>query len=630
MSGIVGIIHFDGKPVTAGQIEQMSRAIAYRGPDGIHHWVDGPVALGHCMLRTTPEALEETQPLANEDQSLLLVMDGRVDNWAALRQQLLAQGAVLRSRADAELVLRSYERWGSACLQYIEGDFAFAIWDARRQTVFCARDPFGNKPFHYHWQGNTLAFASELHPLLTLPWVEEVVNEGILAEFLAGDWYARDETLWQDILRLMAAHTLEVKATGVKLHQYWQPDLWATLPYSSEQEYVEHYRTLVFDSVKRQSRCHQPVAVEVSGGLDSSAVFCVAEQLRQTGHLPAPAIAGYTFAFTDNGVTNSGAAHELAYARAVGQQWAVPIHEIAPAMPPLSWYAEQAERYRDFVGFPNGSMSLALRKTAAQHGSCVLLTGEGGDQWANGSRYYYAEELAQRHWRALYGCFQADRTAFGVKQAATWFLRYGCFPNLPTTLQSAAHQFIRAFRKAAPLSAKARFWLAAAQAEQLGNRITSTDFQVRSHDQQELLSKLTLPFYAQVMERAERDAARLGLELRHPLHTPQLAQLAFATPTRFRLRGDVGKVIHRQALRDVMPATVLARKDKAEFSVAFRTQLDGMHPMLTQSIPQRRPEWVTAQGMAQLYQIYQNNPQRGWPLWILWSIYLSDLLIPNS
>ena len=88
MSGIVGIVHFDGKPVEPDQIEQMTAAIAYRGPDGITHWVDGPVAFGQCMLRTTPEALEETQPLANEDQSLLLVMDGRVDNWEPLRQQL--------------------------------------------------------------------------------------------------------------------------------------------------------------------------------------------------------------------------------------------------------------------------------------------------------------------------------------------------------------------------------------------------------------------------------------------------------------------------------------------------------------------------------------------------------------
>ena len=630
MSGIVGIVHFDGKPVEPDQIEQMTAAIAYRGPDGITHWVDGPVALGQCMLRTTPEALEETQPLANEDRSIILVMDGRVDNWETLRQQLLAQEVLLRSRSDAELVLRSYEIWGKACLTHMEGDFALAIWDAKRQTVFCARDPLGNKPFHYHWQGNTLAFASEVHPLLTLPWVKPVVNEGMLAEFLAGDWHARDETIWQGILRLMAAHTLEANANGVKLEHYWQPDLGATLPYTTEQAYVEHYRALVFDSIRRQSRCHKPVAVEVSGGLDSSAVFCVAEQLRRTNRLLAPALAGYTFAFTDTNTANSSAANELAYARAIGQHWAVPIHEIAPTMPPLAWYAEQAKRYHDFVGFPNGSMTLALRATAAQAGSCVVLTGEGGDQWADGSRFYYAEELAQGHWQALYGCLQADATAFGRKQALRWFLRYGCFPNLPTAFQNAYRQLNHTFRKPTTLSPDARFWLTASQSERLGSRIVSTDFKVRHHDQQELWNKLTLPLYAQVMERTERDAARSAVELRHPLHTTQLVQLAFATPARLRLRGDLSKVIHRQALQEVMPATVLARKDKAEFSVVFRTRLDEMQALLTEAIPQRRPEWVNAQGMARLYQFYQTNPQRGWPLWILWAIYLCDVILPNQ
>ena len=112
MSGIAGIIHFDGAPIEPGQIEKMTAAMAHRGPDGIHHWVKGSVALGQCMLRTTPESLEETQPLTNEDESLVLVMDGRVDNWEELRKELLGRGAVLRTRADAELVLRAYEVWG--------------------------------------------------------------------------------------------------------------------------------------------------------------------------------------------------------------------------------------------------------------------------------------------------------------------------------------------------------------------------------------------------------------------------------------------------------------------------------------------------------------------------------------
>jgi asparagine synthase (glutamine-hydrolysing) len=149
MSGIAGVIHFDDAPVDLGLIETMTSAMAYRGPDGLHHWVEGSVALGQCMLRTTPESLEESQPLTNEDQSLVLVMDGRVDNWEELRRELLSCGAVLRNRADAELVLRAYEIWGRDCLAHIDGEFALVIWDVRRREAFCARDRFGSKPFYY-------------------------------------------------------------------------------------------------------------------------------------------------------------------------------------------------------------------------------------------------------------------------------------------------------------------------------------------------------------------------------------------------------------------------------------------------------------------------------------------------
>jgi len=150
MSGIAGVIRFDGGPVEPGLVEKMTTAIAHRGPDGIRHWIRGSVALGQCMLRTTPESLEEDQPLTNEDESLVLVMDGRVDNWEELRKELSGRDTSLRDRSDAELVLRAYEAWGQECLAHIDGDFALVIWDARRQIAFCARDRMGNKPFHYH------------------------------------------------------------------------------------------------------------------------------------------------------------------------------------------------------------------------------------------------------------------------------------------------------------------------------------------------------------------------------------------------------------------------------------------------------------------------------------------------
>lgn len=623
MSGIAGIIHFDGAPVEPGQIEQMTAAMAYRGPDGINHWVKGSVALGQCMLRTTPESLEETQPLRNEDESLVLVMDGRVDNWEELRRELLGRGAVLRTRADAELVLRAYEVWGKECLTHMDGDFALVIWDARRQQAFCARDRMGNKPFHYHWHGRTLVFASELHPILALPWVKEVPNEGMLAEFLAADWYSRDETLWSGIMRLVAAQFMEVGSSGPQPKPYWEPDLWATLPYTKDEEYIEHYRELLFDSVRRLSRSHRPVAIEVSGGLDSSAVFCIAEHLRKTGQLPAPSIEGYTLAFAD-----SSDANELAYARAVGEHLSVPIHEIPPSTRPLSWYAEQAKLYQEFPGFPNADMFLGILEQAAQDGSRVSLTGEGGDHWLQGSRSYYAEELTQGHWSTVLDCFKTDATAVGAQQAMAWFIRHGVLPLLPSVLQQRLRRLVRAMRGSKAISAGD--WLSPQMLDAFNRRRNHALAQhgraVHRIDQNDLLEALYSPFGAQVMERIERRNAHAGIEIRHPFFDHRFVQYAFSTPARLRLQGNTRKIIHRLAMQDVMPPLILDRKTKAEFSSVFHLQLDAMQELLTETLPRERVTWLNPQDMSRLFESYLNHPQDANVQWVLWSIYGCDCI----
>ena len=174
-----------------------------------------------------------------------------------------------------------HEVLGHECLSHIDGDFALVIWDARRQEAFCARDRMGNKPFTYYWTGKTLYFASEQQAILRQPEVTQLLNEDVVAEYLAAQWFSNSETLWQGILRLAAAHTMVVTPSGPSLNRYWAPDLQASLSFRSDQECAEYYRTLLFDVVRRLPRSIHPIACEVSGGLDSSAIFAVAETLRR-------------------------------------------------------------------------------------------------------------------------------------------------------------------------------------------------------------------------------------------------------------------------------------------------------------------------------------------------------------
>ena len=620
MSGIAGVIRFGGAPVEPGLIERMTGALSHRGPDGVGHWVCGPVALGHCMLRTTPESLEESQPLANEDGSVVLVMDGRVDNWEELRRALRDRGAALRTRADAELVLRAYEAWGRDCLSRVDGDFALVIWDARRREAFCARDRIGKKTFTYHWHGDTLAFASELHAILALPWVREELNEGLLAEVLADEWRSRDETFWKGILRLPAAHQMTASARGARLEAYWEPDLWETLPYSREEDYAEHYLALVTDVVRRMSRSHLPVAYEVSGGLDSSAIFAVAEHLRRQGQLPAPSIAGYCLKFE-----NAPDAEERTYSRAVGAHLGVNIEECEATIEPLSWYREWAGRYRELPGYPNSVMSLGLRQTARARGARTLLTGAGGDAWLGGSwpGAYYTEDLAGGRWRDVLTSFAADRHELGLGPAAWTLFRFGAVTLFPEGIKN----FLRAVRWSGGrvLAVSSRLQ------QELERRRTRHARSARPHlrrwTQALQLEVLAAGFDTIIYEIEERMIASLGIELRHPLFNHKIIQLAFSTPERLRSRGSTQKRLHRRALSGLLPEVVLKRTDKADFMVTFRRQLDPLMAELRRDILPRHPEWISAGAASALCDAYDNPAEAGRCEWWLWTFVVCDALV---
>ncbi|MBC7597953.1 MAG: asparagine synthase (glutamine-hydrolyzing) [Polaromonas sp.] len=622
MSGIAGIIHFDGKPVEPGQVEAMTAAMPYRGPDGINHWRRGNVALGQCMLRTTPESLEETQPLTNEDESLVLVMDGRVDNWEELRRELLGKGTVLRTRADAELVLRAYEVWGRDCLSHMEGDFALVIWDARLQEAFCARDRMGNKPFHYHWNGKTLAFSSEVHPILDLPWVPQQFNEGMVAEFLGTEWLSRNETFWKGVMRLVAACRMTVNSIGPILDEYWTPDLWVKLPYSTDEEYVEHYRELFADVVRRMSRSSDTVACEVSGGLDSSAIFAVAESMRRRQHFPAPGLEGYVLDFQGN-----PDADERNYAQAVGAHHGRLIHEIPPTRKPLAWYRETAAFHKDFPGYPNGIMGLGIREQARLSGSRVLLTGNGGDEWVGGLRTYYAETLAAGQWQQFYDCLKVDVKEVGLRRSLGWMVRHNLAPALPTKVKDGLRKLLRGRLLN---SIDRETWLAPPLKRMLVERRQQYPRpRLGSYlrlGQVSQFSMLSGPYSALARESEERLSSGVGIELRSPFLDPRMVQFAFSTPDSLRIRGAVDKVMHRKAMKEQLPDIVLKRNTKADFMIAFQWHWPELADALIQApgSSSEQCDWVSKVEVAKLYEQGMTPIHSGLTEWMLWTLFACE------
>ena len=289
MSGIAGIVHFDGAPIAPGLIEKMTSAMAQRGPDSIDHRVHGSVALGQCMLRTTPESLEEHQPLCNEDERLVLVMDGRVDNFEELRRELLGRGALLRDRSDAELVLRAYEVWDEDCPDRIIGEFVFFIWDARQRRLFGARDAAGTRHFYYHAGNGWFAFASEIKGLLALGRIEPRLNESRLLDYLVDEFDRDDEigTFYQGIDRMPAGHAMSVTDQGVKTWRYWNPQNLPAMKFASPEECAEAFLEQLRVAVKCRLRSVGPVGAMLSGCMDSSSIVgLISKEFRS--ELPQP------------------------------------------------------------------------------------------------------------------------------------------------------------------------------------------------------------------------------------------------------------------------------------------------------------------------------------------------------
>ncbi|NNE24799.1 MAG: hypothetical protein HKN11_19545 [Rhizobiales bacterium] len=616
MSGIAGIIRFDGGPVEAVHIEQMTDAMAHRGPDGIYHHRRPSMALGYCQLCTTAEALEEAQPALSADQQRVLVMDGRIDNFEELRAELTAHGVQLRNRSDAELVLGAYDIWGRDCLAHIDGDFAFVIWDDRRQMAFCARDHNGSKPFCYHWDGRTLTFASQVSAILAMPWVKRERNSGMLAEYLANRWYSRSDTLWAGVSRLVAAHAMEVSRDGPKTVQYWQPDLGHVLPCKSDAEFAEYYRCLISKTVRNMTRSHKPVAFEVSGGLDSSSLFCLAVHLQDQSRFLAPGISGYTLNFAGWPGTD-----ELEYVKAVADHTQKPVREVVPTAKNAAWFRNFAELSGEFPGYPNGTMSIGLREVARDDGGRVLVTGIGGDEWLGvpWKGGYYRNAVKDLDWDQLRRSLKYDWASLGAARAIWLAFRHGVVPLCP--------EFIKNHFRQLQGQRQEPDWLSRDLLNIFDRRRVAETYQPdigRSHRYQ--LSLLGDAYSILAREAEERSVAHQNLEIRSPFMSRELIQFAFSAGDWMLYRGDLHRWLHRRALRGIVPDLVLERTWKSEFIGVIRQQLSTISTELTDEIAPRRSDWVKPGVINRLSEREQDGEDEGWEGWILWTLFGCDAL----
>jgi len=268
-----------GAPVDRALLGSLTHSLTYVGPDARDTYSNGCVGLGHTMLRTSREAVNEKQP-ASLDGQFWITADARIDCRDELQREFeQAEPSYRRVVTDSELILQAYALWGEDCVGHLRGDFAFAIWDARRKKLFCARDHFGLKPFYYAEIGEVFFFSNTLNCLRRHPEISDELNDSAIGDFLLfGINCELTTTTFRDIRRLPPAHCLSVCAEGVRTSRYWSAPTDGAIHYRRADEYVEHFQFLLQGAVADRLRTER-AGILLSGGLDSAALAATAREI---------------------------------------------------------------------------------------------------------------------------------------------------------------------------------------------------------------------------------------------------------------------------------------------------------------------------------------------------------------
>jgi asparagine synthase (glutamine-hydrolysing) len=567
MCGIAGVFEYATARggVSTRVIERMRDTLEHRGPDASGLWIsdDRRVGLGHRRLSIV-DLEHGAQPMLGAGGEVL-VFNGEIYNYPRLRSELTGLGHVFRTNCDTEVILHLYARYGRACVQRLNGQFAFALWDPAAQELFFARDPIGEKPFHWADVGGTLVFGSEIKALLEHPRVTAAVNERALGPYLTNLVTTPPDTLYDGISKLPPGVLGICDCRGVRTQRYW--DLLTRQAWSdvSLREAATTVRRLLDRSVHERLQSDVPVGVLLSGGLDSTALVGL---LRERAEGVATFSVGYK---------GHPEMDERDHARRVAAHYGTDHHEVVvtertmlEGLPSLIHH--QDEPLADPVALPQYFVCCLAR----DHGVKVVLGGEGSDELFWGYTVY---QRILRHERWMRLALRLPSTA--RRPLATLTPPLGRFAKarelmagladgrpLPLHYPGGMFRHNRARVLRAPSSTYGWGW-APTNADDSGS--TEGLFDRIALDTQEHEFSLRLPEL--LLQRTDRFSMATSVEARVPFLDPDLVRFAYRLAPRLKLDGGEHKVVLKRAIADVVPRWVLERP-KQGFDAPVEQWLD--------------------------------------------------------
>jgi asparagine synthase (glutamine-hydrolysing) len=576
MCGLFARLDLAKKRLDEHAFSRILGSLQHRGPDGEGRYEDPEHGVTLCHRRLAiidPE--RGAQPMLSDDGALAIVFNGAIYNYMELRRVLIERGHPIKSYSDTEVLLYAYREWGERCVDRLLGMFAFAIWDKRQRRLLCARDRIGIKPMYCHFDGTTLTIASEIKAILASGAAASERDDDALQDYLSLQFCLGGKTLFRNIRQLEPGHLLRVEldreVVAPQLIKYW--DLAFEIDTNHDERwFIDQLGGLIEDSVRIHLRSDVPLGAHLSGGLDSSAIVCVA----------APLLKGESLKTFSGTFPEGDGYDETAYAKLVASQVGAEYHEIAVDGRLL---AETLPKLIYFMDEPTAGPGLVpqyfVSRLAAQHVK-VVLGGQGGDELFIGYARYLVAYLEQ--------CLRGE--VFEIAPPGGYPLTLGSIgPNLSmlkTYTPMLQHFFAdglfgpvdeRYFRlidrrggtsRLVPESTATQGYSTFEAFREIFNR-DGIDSLVNKMTYFDL--KASLPALLQVEDRT---SMAVGIESRVPLLDHRIVEFMATVPPNIKFSGGRMKHLFKEAVRSTVPEKVFARKDKMGFPTPLTLWASGV------------------------------------------------------
>jgi asparagine synthase (glutamine-hydrolysing) len=569
MCGITGIIQpYNHEPIDQDILKSMTNTLVHRGPDDEGYFFDRNVGLGHRRLSII-DIRHGHQPMANEDETVWIVFNGQIYNYLELRQGLVAKGHTLRTNSDTEVIIHLYEEYGENCLKKLNGMFAFLIWDSKAKRAFIARDRIGIKPLYYYYNSSRLVIASEIKTLLRHPDISAAPNWDGIYDYFAFQFCLGEKTLFQKINKLLPGNFIIFdpdKPGSFHIQKYW--DVNYTLDtYHTEDYFVDTLTRLLEDSVRLQLRSDVPVGAHLSGGLDSSAVTCIAASMYN--NMDA-SIKTFTGSFKDGKEYD-----ESPFAKLVSEYAKTEYHEISPTSHDFITILPQLIYSMDEPAAGPGIFPQYYLSKLASENVTVVLGGQGGDEIFGGYARYMAAYLEQCLKGAIYNTNDEGKYVVTLESIV---------PNLSVLQQYTP--MLKNFWSEGLFDAMDRRYFKLISRTDHNENLFSDRFLSRRDNYSAFTSfnsifaetntpsyinkmlyfdlKASLPALLQVEDRT---SMAVSLESRVPLLDHRIVELMASVPPTIKFRNGIMKYLFKKSIKNIVPKEILERKDKMGFPV---------------------------------------------------------------